>query len=79
MDKATFVKKLLAAMVDSVRAAKEIPSGHLYAVAMQYGVSLEAYYDLEKMMLKYFKVKKQGHVLSWTDEAEAFLNAGATA
>lgn len=75
----TKAKKLLAVLIETVRDAGEVPAGHLYAALMAHGITLDVYQGLESMMVRYFKIKKTGNVLSWTPEAQALIDGGARA
>lgn len=62
----TVAKIALETMLEAIAAAGEegIPSGHLYAMLMPYGMKLDTYQTLLGMLKKAGRVKEINHVLT---------------
>lgn len=60
--------KQVQIVAECIRAAKVIPSGHLYAQLMGYGVGLNTYEKIINVLVKAELVAKTNHVLAWTGE-----------
>ena len=58
-------KLAVEAIREAVDAAGDagIPSGHLYAMLMAYGLSLPAYQSLIAILVKTGKIAESGHLL----------------
>jgi hypothetical protein len=64
-DKATAAVNVLRAIVDAIRDAKTIPSGHLYAMLMSGGCTLSQYQSIEHTLIGSGLVRKSGDLLHW--------------
>ena len=56
--------ELVRAMAETVKAKKEIPSGHMYAMMMG-TLDLDQYQKAEGFLLRTGLVKKEGDLLKW--------------
>ena len=65
--KAKAMIELVQAIADTIRNAKQIPSGHLYAMMMEYGCTLETYRYLLGILVESGRVACRGNVLVWQD------------
>ena len=55
---------MLIVIADTIREAKSIPSGHLYAILMPY-MSLETYTSIINGLKDAGVVKESNHLLTW--------------
>jgi len=62
-NKVAKIVNAVTTLIDAVAVAGEIPSGHLYAQLMPYGVKLDVYQKLEELMLESGKVRKECDLL----------------
>jgi len=59
------IVRVAEAIADTIREAKEVPSGHLYAVVMSY-TSLDSYHRIIASLVKAGYVEQDpGFVLRW--------------
>lgn len=60
--------RVVGAVAEAIREAKEIPSGHLYSALMSTaGINMEQYESIIGTLCRTGLVKKDGmHVLHWT-------------
>lgn len=59
-------------VADAIREAKEIPSGHLYATLMEYGMPLEVYQKIIDALKGAGLVEETpAHLLKWIEPKEA--------
>jgi len=68
------LKALLKAVAETVRYAKQAPSGVIYAGLMGMGVTIDQYQAIEAALINVLKVRKSGDVLYWTDDSEAIFH-----
>lgn len=71
----TKAKIFITVAMEALRDAKEIPAGHLYAALMTQGCTLDQYNMIEKTLVNYFGIGKQGFLLKWTEAAEMIVTA----
>lgn len=57
---------VVLAIAETIKTAKQVPSGYLYARLMN-AMSLEAYQTIIEILKASGKVVEQGHLLSWVD------------
>lgn len=60
--------KVVTIIADAIREAGEIPSGHLYAMLMPFGINLHLYQQIIDGLQKAGRVKKTGDLLTWVKE-----------
>lgn len=66
-EKAQAMIDFLRAFADTIKQAKQIPSGHLYAAVMG-SISLETYQRLIDKMVEMKIIRVRNHVIYWTGE-----------
>lgn len=54
----------LHVITESIRSAKEIPSGHLYAICMNH-ISLEEYNEIIEMLKRINLIEERFFLLKW--------------
>lgn len=62
---AAAILEIIKTVMDLVKAAGEIPSGHLYAQLMPMGCQLRQYQQIESILIGSGKVRKSGDLLTW--------------
>jgi len=58
------IKGVLDAVCDTIKTAKTMPSGHLYAMMMNY-MSLDQYNQIIQALTEVGKIQKQDDLLIW--------------
>jgi hypothetical protein len=56
---------VIVAVTETIREAREIPAGTLYAALMQYGCDIEAFEKLIAIVTGSGLVEKRGNLLRW--------------
>lgn len=64
-DQVVSAVKVMAAVAETIRELKEVPSGHLYAQLMGQ-MSFESYESIIRTLKRADLVAEKGHVLHWT-------------
>lgn len=63
---------IVRAIADAIRIAEEIPSGHLYAMLMEFGIELQAYQNVIDLLIRAELIEKdRSHLLRWIGPKEA--------
>ena len=56
---------VVLAASETIREAREVPTGHLYAVLMSFGCDMEQYRQIENILIGSRMVAKSGEMLRW--------------
>ena len=59
------MKQVLGAITEAIAKAGQdgIPAGHLYAMLMNFGITLNQYQEIESFLIAAGKIKKRGDLL----------------
>ena len=57
--------EIVRAVADAIRAAGSIPSGHLYAHLMAYGMKIQEYEQIIGLLTRSGLVNKKNDLLTW--------------
>jgi hypothetical protein len=57
--------RIIQAIAEAIREAGKIPSGHLYAVLMEKGITIEQYENIIGLLKRTGLVKESASVLIW--------------
>jgi len=61
--------RIIKLIADTIRDCKQIPSGHLYAMLMTTGMTLEYYQSIIDILEKVNLITIDGfHMITWKDE-----------
>lgn len=58
------IQGVLDAVCDTIKSAKTLPSGHLYAMLMGY-MSLDQYNEIIQALIEVGKIRKENDLLIW--------------
>lgn len=56
---------VVRAVAETIRDAKEVPSGTIYAALSAKGCSMTSYESIIRMLVNGGLIRKSGHVLTW--------------
>ena len=63
--KASVVVEILRGVAETIREAKRVPAGTIYATLMTQGCTMQQYEQIERTLLGAGIVRKENHELIW--------------